>query len=169
MASNYDSFHVNYRTIEGLILAASFNQIIVPSATGVDIANDKILYTLHPFIDGDMLLYTAGTAAITGLTDGQYVFVVSKTTNDFKVSATLGGSAINLTGTGTGDQTFTQAALVKIRAVGASSDAAESPLKTDIVGLIASGSLAAVAVGTTVNFRVEEFRGMAFSVAQITT
>lgn len=58
---------------------------------------------------------------------------------------------------------------VKIRAEGVGSDAAESPLTTDSDGNIASGSLAAIAVGHVVHFRVENFQGMAFSVSQITT
>lgn len=58
---------------------------------------------------------------------------------------------------------------VKVRAEGAGSDAAESPLTTDSNGEIAGGSLAAIAAGTKVHFRVENFHGMAFSVAQTTT
>lgn len=57
---------------------------------------------------------------------------------------------------------------VKVRAQGEGADEAESPLTTDSLGEIADGSLAGVAVGTKVHFRVEEFQGMAFSVAQIT-
>ena len=58
---------------------------------------------------------------------------------------------------------------VKVRAEGVGSDAAESPLTTNSDGEIDPGSLAAIAVGTVVNFRVENFNGMAFSVAQTTT
>jgi hypothetical protein len=58
---------------------------------------------------------------------------------------------------------------VKIRAEGAGADAAESPLTTDANGHIAAGSLAAIAAGTVVHFRVENYNGMAFSVSQTTT
>lgn len=58
---------------------------------------------------------------------------------------------------------------VKVRAEGAGSDAAESPLTTDSNGEIAGGTLAAIAVGTVVHFRVENFNGLAFSVSQETT
>lgn len=57
---------------------------------------------------------------------------------------------------------------VKVREHGAGSDVAESPLTTDVNGAIAAGTLADVAVGTKVHFRVENFLGMAFSIAQIT-
>jgi hypothetical protein len=169
MASSYAGFNVNYETSAGLIISVSSGPTIVASATDVDTAGDKILKTAHGRNNGDILLYTAGTAAIAGLTSGNYYYVVNKTTNDFQLSATLGGSAINLTGTGTGSQTFTPAVQVKIRAEGAAADAAESPLTTDANGDIASGSLAAIAVSTVVHFRVENFRGLAFSVSQITT
>lgn len=58
---------------------------------------------------------------------------------------------------------------VKVRADGEVTDEAESPLTTDSNGEIAAGTLAGVAAGTVVHFRVEEFLGMAFSSAQITT
>jgi hypothetical protein len=58
---------------------------------------------------------------------------------------------------------------VHVRAQGEGADEAESPLTTDANGEIAAGSLAGVAAGTRVHFRVEEFLGMAFSIAQITT
>lgn len=58
---------------------------------------------------------------------------------------------------------------VKVRAQGAGADAAESPLTTDSNGEIAAGTLAAIAAGTKVHFRVEQFQGMAFSIAQYTT
>ena len=169
MPSNYLGFPVSYETTAGAIMSVGTGGIAVASATDVNISTDKILRTGHGFNDGDMLLYTAGTTAIGGLTTGQYYFVVNKTANDFQLSATAGGSAINLTGTGTGDQTFTPATSIKIRAEGATSDAAESPRNTNANGEITAGSLAAIAVGTKVHFRGENFKGMAFSAAQTTT
>lgn len=58
---------------------------------------------------------------------------------------------------------------VHIYDVTAEADAAESPLTTDGDGEIAAGSLAAVAVGTRVRFRVENYNGLAFSRTQVTT
>lgn len=58
---------------------------------------------------------------------------------------------------------------VKVRAEGAGADAAESPLTTDSNGEIAAGTLAAIAAGTKVHFRVELFQGMSASVSQLTT
>lgn len=58
---------------------------------------------------------------------------------------------------------------VKVREDGAGSDVAESPLTTDANGEIAAGSLAAVAAGTLIHFRIENHGGMAGSISQITT
>lgn len=77
------------------------------SATDVDTANNKILATSHPFNNGCLLKYTAGTAVIPELTDGAFYYVVNKGANDYQLSLTLGGAAIDINGTGTGNQTFT--------------------------------------------------------------
>lgn len=58
---------------------------------------------------------------------------------------------------------------VKVRAAGAGSDAAESPLTTNGDGEIVAGTLAAISAGTVVHFRVENHVGLAGSVSQETT
>jgi hypothetical protein len=58
---------------------------------------------------------------------------------------------------------------VHVRAEGAGSDAAESPLTTDAEGEIAAGTLAAISAGTLVHFRIENEDGLAGSVPQVTT
>lgn len=58
---------------------------------------------------------------------------------------------------------------VKVRAEGAGADAAESPLTTNGDGEIVAGTLAAIAVGTVVHFRVENLGGLAGSCSQETT
>lgn len=58
---------------------------------------------------------------------------------------------------------------IKARVVGAGADVAESPLTTDADGKTVAGTFAAVAVGTHVRFRGEQFEGMAASVEIVTT
>lgn len=58
---------------------------------------------------------------------------------------------------------------VKVRANGAGSDAAESPLTTGANGVIAAGTLAAISPGTLVHFRIENYQGAAGSIPQVTT
>lgn len=66
----------------------------------VDVTNDKIVCETHGLANGDNVVFTGGTAP-TGLTEGTVYFVVGVTAGDpdtFQVSATSGGSAINITG-----------------------------------------------------------------------
>ena len=68
--------------------------------TEVQAAADTITITGHRFEDGDEVIYNVPASpatAIGGLTDGSTYYVVSKTTNTFKLSATSGGAAIDLT------------------------------------------------------------------------
>lgn len=58
---------------------------------------------------------------------------------------------------------------VKVRADGAVSDVAESPLTTNSNGEIAGGTLSAIAAGTLVHFRVENYGGASASFSQVTT
>lgn len=79
---------------------------VLASATDIDTANDKFLQTGHPFNDNARVKYIAGTVKIPDLTDGETLFIVNRTANDWQVSRTRGGSVVTLSGTGTGDQTF---------------------------------------------------------------
>ena len=69
----------------------------------VDTTNNTITHAGHHFVDGDKLNYRdGGGTAIAGLTDEGEYFVVSRTADTFKLSATSGGSAISLTAVGVG-------------------------------------------------------------------
>ena len=78
------------------------------ATSSVNASNERITITAHGYTANTPLTYSAeGGTAIAGLTDGQIVFV--KTVHDantIDVSATEGGSVINLTGTGNNSQTF---------------------------------------------------------------
>lgn len=77
------------------------------SATDIDTGTDTITLGAHNFIAGCALRYTAGSVAVGGLTDGTDYFVLSPSATTIQLAATVGGSVINLTATGTGTQTFT--------------------------------------------------------------
>lgn len=68
------------------------------NTTIVDVANDTITINGHNFVNNDEVTYVvpSGQVAIDGLTNGTNYFIVSATTNTFKLSATSGGSAINI-------------------------------------------------------------------------
>jgi len=77
------------------------------SATDINTGTDTITFGAHNLINGCLLRYTAGSVAVGGLTDGSDYYVVGATATTVQVALTLGGSAIDLTSTGTGTQTFT--------------------------------------------------------------
>jgi hypothetical protein len=79
---------------------------VVLSASMVDTATETITMTAHGFNNGGIVRYDAGTAAIAGLTDAADYYIVNKAANTFQLALTSGGSAINLTSTGTGSQLF---------------------------------------------------------------
>ena len=69
--------------------------------TQVNIATDAITLANHGFAVGNTVVYSneGGTQNI-GLTSGTTYYVVAVTTDTIKLSATSGGSVINLTSAG---------------------------------------------------------------------
>lgn len=69
------------------------------------LTNDQFRSVAHGMSDGDrVILYNVFSESIpTGLTEGTLYFVVSSTTDTFKVSTTSGGSAVDITATGGGE------------------------------------------------------------------
>ena len=81
---------------------------IIPTS-GITIATDTIAYTAHGLSAGDAVVYNnGGGTSATGLTSGTTYYVISSglTANAFKVSATDGGSTVDITGTGNNAQYF---------------------------------------------------------------
>ena len=77
------------------------------ATSGVNTTSNVITFTANGYLDGTAITYNAGGGtAMAGLTDGQIVFVRDKADDTFKVAATSGGSAIDITGTGNNAQNF---------------------------------------------------------------
>jgi len=77
--------------------------------TGITTGTDTIAYTAHGLLTGDVLVYNnGGGTSATGLTSGTtyYVIETGLTANAFKVSATDGGTTVDITGTGNNAQFF---------------------------------------------------------------
>lgn len=71
-----------------------------------DFASDeKLDITAHGFMDGDRVQLTSTTTLPAGLSANTVYFVINKTDNDFELSTTEGGSAVNITDNGTGTHT----------------------------------------------------------------
>lgn len=81
---------------------------IIPTS-GITTATDTIAYTAHGLNAGDAVVYNnGGGTSATGLTSGTTYYVIASglTANAFKVSATDGGSTVDITGTGNNAQYF---------------------------------------------------------------
>ena len=68
----------------------------------VDATNDKII-TSNTFSNNEIVTYdNGGGTDIAGLTNGTDYYIINATSTEFQLSATQGGSAINITGVGVG-------------------------------------------------------------------
>jgi hypothetical protein len=89
------------RKTRGLLPAITTNVTNKGTAfTGATTATDTVTSTAHGLSNGDQIVFTA-IDAVTNIVKGRVYYVVSSSTNTFKVAATSGGSAITL-GTATG-------------------------------------------------------------------
>ena len=69
----------------------------------VDASTDKVSLTAHGFVDGDEVRFY-GSDLADGLNKTSRFYVINKTTNDFEVSLTSGGSAVDIIDAGSGTQ-----------------------------------------------------------------
>lgn len=73
------------------------------ASPAIDATANTIGLTAHGLANGDRVYLTsAGGSVPAGLTSGTIYFVVNTAADTFKVAATLGGSAIDITGVGSG-------------------------------------------------------------------
>lgn len=87
-------------------------RVTIPTS-GINTTTDVISYTAHGLSAGDSVAYNnGGGASATGLTSGTTYFVIASglTANAFKVSATSGGTAVDISGTGNNAQYFEKVA-----------------------------------------------------------
>jgi hypothetical protein len=73
-----------------------------PQEFTVAIATDVVTCLAHGFSDTNTIVFYGGTVP-AGLTEGTIYYARDCTTDTFKVAATAGGAAIDLTGTGASD------------------------------------------------------------------
>lgn len=76
------------------------------TAFTVDAGTDFATATAHGLSNGDRIMVFSGTTLPAGLSAATVYFVVNKTADTFQFSLTSGGSAVNLTDTGTGTHKF---------------------------------------------------------------
>jgi hypothetical protein len=114
------------------------------SASDVNATTNVLTSNTHGFATGEPLIYKAGTAAIGGLTDGATYFCIVASANTFKLATSqenaLAGTAVDLTSTGTGTQSFYKA-LHEIRMVKEdATDLAQLPLNELVKVVAVTGS-----------------------------
>ena len=92
------SVYKGYFPFGGSVLRKGF------AAIDSTLANDQLICPGHGLSDGNQVIVynTTGGALATGLTEGTVYYVVSGGVNTFKLSATLGGSPVDITGAGNG-------------------------------------------------------------------
>jgi len=73
-----------------------------PKEFQADPSTDVVTVPSHGFAANDPVVFYGGTTP-AGLTEGTIYYARDITTNTFKVAATAGGAAIDLTGAGAGD------------------------------------------------------------------
>lgn len=78
----------------------------VTSTVTITIASPGVVsWTAHGLVNGTQILLTTTGALPTGLTVGTVYYVVSAAANSFSLSATVGGAAINTSGSQSGTHT----------------------------------------------------------------
>jgi hypothetical protein len=158
LEENYKAGTVGSGSSMTLVKSADFNEDTAHNrytgqAVTVDATTDKITLAAHFLSLNDTVRFSAAVMP-TGLTAGTTYYVVNKATNDFKVAATLGGSAIDITTNGT--------------SVLMDSDPIYG---TDIMDQIPDGSITASSTKVTlvnvpVTFQLGAFGTVSFSIAQ---
>jgi len=85
-----------------IVLDYTYNSAVVTA----DAATDVFTWTGSNLVNGTQIMFTnSGGALPSGISAGVRYFTVSGTANTFKVSATSGGAAIDITTNGTGTHT----------------------------------------------------------------
>jgi len=80
---------------------STYSQAIV----SIDLATEIITSTAHGFTNGTIVRFTTTNTLPASITLLQDYYIVGATTNTYQISATFGGTAVNITGAGTGTHT----------------------------------------------------------------
>ena len=92
--------YTNNYTVHADVSSAEWS---MGSTEGIDSGSNEIYHAAHGLSDGDRIYYDAnGGTAITGLTDGEYYFVVDSTADHFSLATTSGGTALDIASDTTG-------------------------------------------------------------------
>ena len=103
---------INHTAIDAVTLNTDIKAFMTRDAgrTGTTnfAVNDKITIAAHGLVAGDRVTVSTSGTIPAGLTPGQLYYVINPATNDFEVSLTEGGAAVDITSDGTGTHTVIQ-------------------------------------------------------------
>ncbi|MCH7870681.1 MAG: hypothetical protein IID33_03175 [Planctomycetes bacterium] len=110
--------------------------------------DEKLDITAHTFANDDRITVSSTTTLPAGLSEGMLYYVVNKTANDFELSLTSGGAAVDITDDGSGTHTafkWTQITLADEgdyetgrRILAGSADISGQPTGTDMKWILAT-------------------------------
>lgn len=83
-----------------------FKSTTIPQAAFSAAVTDVITSNAHGMVEGDLVFVSTTTTLPAGLSASTNYYVIDPTTNTFKLSATRGGSSVDITTTGTGTHTY---------------------------------------------------------------
>ena len=92
----------NYQDLTSIFSASA----ALKQAFTVTTATDLVTSNAHGLSDGDTVVLTTTTTLPAGLSLTTQYYVISPTTNTFRLSSSFGGSAVDITDTGTGTHTY---------------------------------------------------------------
>ena len=93
-----------------IVLGAGHNQNFRTPNTGnctATAGTDVIDAVGHGLVNGDRVAFWSDDTLPGGISEWTEYFVINKNTDDFKISTTYGGSAVDITDAGTGTHSFT--------------------------------------------------------------
>ena len=97
--------------VAGDIAIETTTEVFNVAPADVNTTSEEITITNHGLSTGDGLIYSQGTTSIGNITNGSTYYAIVVNANTIKLAANqndaTNGTAINLTGQGTGTQTFT--------------------------------------------------------------
>jgi hypothetical protein len=99
LLSSSASFTASHTAKESVDTGSTATVTITIATPGV------VTHTAHGFSNGQAVAFTTSGALPSGLASGTWYYLVNVATNTYQVSATLGGSAINTTGSQSGVHT----------------------------------------------------------------
>lgn len=94
----FGAYYVRFYANGGIVNKGS-------SAVTFNTTTNKVLWTAHGMSNGDPVFFTTTNTLPGGITEGVTYYIINKGTDDFQIAATVGGAAIDLTGSPLGTHT----------------------------------------------------------------